>query len=249
MKFYLALLIFLGGGGRIYAQEPSRLEKGNQLYEDSRIPESITEYEALVREHPNVPEYHYNLGNAYFRLNAPGALGKSISAYQKAFSLNPRDPDIRFNYDFALRRAGERLIAPGTPAGLHVLFYALSTPELAGLQWLGFWAALFLGAFYMLNESRQSKIRPWLISATFYWGIFAMWWGLRFSSEDRSPGVIIVQDAEVRSGPGANFPVSFKLPEGRRISKLDRKGDWIEIGVKLEGLKGWIDASALNSIK
>ena len=57
-----------------------------------------------------------------------------------------------------------------------------------------------------------------------------------------------VGDAEVRSGPGETFPVSFKVPEGRRVSRLDARGKWVEIGVLKKGLKGWVSAEAIEGI-
>ncbi len=228
--------------------ETHDLKAANQLYEDSRLEEATQAYRALIRATPTAPELHYNLGNTYFRLGTPGSLGRAIASYQRAYDLDPRDADIRHNLDFALGRSGERLVPAGTPAALHALFNILSTVEVATLHWLGFWAALVLGSVYLLKESSAKRLRPWLAAVTGFWLFFAGWWGLRAVSADSTAGIVVLQDAEVRSGPGESFPVSFKLPEGRRISQLNRKGSWIEIGVHKEGLKGWIDSIALEKI-
>jgi len=230
------------------AAEPADFERANRLYEGSNFSEAVREYRALGRQYPRSAAVHYNLGNAYFRLETPGSLGRATVSYLRAFELEPRDEDIRHNLAFTLRRAGERLIPAGTPAALFVLFHAFSAAELAALQWLGFWLALLLGALYLLRENTQAKLRPWLAGAMIFWAAFACWWGARAAIQDKSPGVVILHDAEVRSGPGANFPVSFKLPEGRRISQIDTKGGWLEIGVRKEGLKGWVHADAIEKI-
>lgn len=228
--------------------ESLNLKTANQLYEDARLEDAARAYTALLRATPSAPVLHYNLGNTYFRLGTPGSLGRAIASYQRAYNLDPRDADIRHNLDFALGRSGERLVPTGTPAALHSLFNIFSAVELAAMHWLGFWAALLLGSIYLIKESKANLLRPWLAGATGFWLLFAGWWGIRSLSSDSTAGVIVLQDAEVRSGPGESFPVSFKLPEGRRISQLNRKGSWLEIGVHKEGLKGWIDSDAVEKI-
>ena len=61
-------------------------------------------------------------------------------------------------------------------------------------------------------------------------------------------GVIISESAEIRSGPGENFNVSFTAPEGRRVQILSVNDDWLEIGVLKEGAKGWIPAACVEVI-
>lgn len=228
--------------------ETARLSDANALYENAQFEKAAVMYRTLIEEDPLSPELHYNLGNTYFKMGRPGSLGKAIASYQRAYTLSPRDSDIRYNFDFALRRAGESLVPDGMPEGLHTLFHLLSIIELSAVQWLGFWASLLLGAVYLIQEQRQARLRPWLTGTLLGWIFFAAWWGLQWTSADTRPGVIIRQDAEVRSGPSSSFPVSFKLPEGRRISQLSSKDGWIEIGVRKEGLKGWIAVDALEKI-
>lgn len=225
-----------------------RFEEANRLYEEARYELAAEAYQELARQRPYSAALHYNLGNAYFRQGAPGSLGRAIASYWRAFELDPRDGDVRHNLDFALQRAGESLIPPGVPKALFAAFQALSRRELAALQWLGLWAALLLGSLHLLREDLRGRLRPWLTSAVAAWACCAAWWGLRSAYDIPSPAVVVAPEAEVRSGPGRNFPVSFKVPEGRRVSRLDGEDGWVEIGVLKEGLKGWIEARDLEEI-
>jgi uncharacterized protein YraI len=63
-----------------------------------------------------------------------------------------------------------------------------------------------------------------------------------------NPAVIVAPDAEARSGPGLNFPVNFKAPEGRRVSVVQEADGFVEVGVLKEGLKGWIPAEQLERL-
>lgn len=173
---------------------------------------------------------HYNAGNAHFRA---GRHGRAVAAYSRAWARSPRDPDVRHNLAFALRRAGEELVPEGVPPLLFHAFHAVSAREAAGLFWLAWWAALVLGAL---------RRRPaWTAAAVCL--LFGAWWAaLEWTAPDQ-PGVIVAPTAEVRSGPGDRFPVSFTVPEGRRVEALERSGEWLEIGVLKEGAKGWTRAS------
>lgn len=247
MRLALLALLLACGPGAAVARAAS-LEEANRLYEDGRFAEAARAYEELASARPRSPGLHYNLGNAQFRLGAPGSLGRAIASYQRAFRLAPRDPDIRHNLDFALRRAGEQLVPAGMPSILFLLYHGLSATELLALHWLWFWSTLLLACAHLLRERAQDALRPWLSGSLLLWAVCAGWLGLRWSTGLRAPAVVLHHNAEVRSGPGANFPVSFKVPEGRRVSRLDAKGDWIEIGVLQEGLKGWIAADQVQAI-
>lgn len=224
------------------------LKAANRSYEEGRFEASIEVYQELLKDNPNSATLHYNLGNAYFRLGLPGSLGKSVASYYRAFQINPRDGDIRHNYDFALKSVGETLISAGTPKALFVIFNLLSHNELVALQWIGLWISLLLCSVYLLRERLQERLRPWLVGTIAFWALCAVWLGIHHLTSVRRPGVVIRHNAEVRSGPGRNFPVSFKVPEGWRVSRLDAKGSWIEIGILKEGLKGWVDSKAVEKI-
>lgn len=241
-------VLWLATGPAFAAPSPERLEEANKLYESSRFPEAADAYRALLAASPHSAALHYNLGNAYFRQGTPGALGKAIASYLRAFRLNPRDGDIRANLDFALRRSGEELAPAGMPPAVFLLYNILAARELAALFWTAFWAACLAGSAAFLAPRARGKLRPAAFAAAAAAAFFGAWWAMRLSSGFKAPAVVTLQDAEVRSGPGENFPVSFKVPEGRRVERLDAKGPWAEIGVPREGLKGWILKTSVEPV-
>lgn len=248
MKTLPLALILLAAAPAFGAPSPEKLEEANKLYEASRFPEAADAYRALLAGSPHNAALHYNLGNAYFRQSAPGTLGKAIASYLRAFRLDPRDGDIRANLDFALRRSGEELAPAGMPPAIFLVYNILAARELAAVFWLAFWAACLSGSAAFLLPRARGKLKPAALSTAAVAVLFGSWWALRLSSGFRAPAVVVLQDAEVRSGPGENFPVSFKVPEGRRVERLDAKGPWAEIGVPREGLKGWILKSAVEAV-
>lgn len=234
--------------GAAAAPAPAALAEANALYEAARYPEAASAYEALLRASPHSAALQYNLGNARFRQGGPGSLGRAVAAYMRAFRLDPRDGDVRANLDYALKRAGESLVPSEMPPAVFVLYHVLSDVELAALHWLAFWAACLLAAGALLVARAREPLRAAALAAAAAWVGFGGWWALRRSTGFKEPAVVLLQDAEVRSGPGDGFPVSFKVPEGRRVERLDEKGPWQEIGVPREGLKGWILKTSLEAI-
>ncbi|MBI5595358.1 MAG: tetratricopeptide repeat protein [Elusimicrobia bacterium] len=241
-------LLLLAPASALASPPPERLEAANRLYEASLFTEAADSYRELLAQSPHSAALHYNLGNAYFRQGTPGALGKAIASYFRAFRLDPRDGDIRANLDFALRRSGEELAPAGMPPAVFLLYNLLSARELAALFWLAFWAACLSGSAAFLAARARAAVRPVAFAAAAGAVFFGAWWALRLSSGFKAPAVVTLQDAEVRSGPGENFPVNFKVPEGRRVERLDEKGPWFEIGVPREGLKGWILKTSVEPV-
>ncbi|MBI5208919.1 MAG: tetratricopeptide repeat protein [Elusimicrobia bacterium] len=203
-------------------------------------------YGRLLDDDPNNASLHYNLGSALFRA---GKVGRSIAQYQRAFDIMPRDPDIRYNLAFALKRAGEDLVPVGVPPLLHRAFYWLSDRELAGLHWLACWTTLLLASLFLLRESLRPVLIPWTAGAIASWLFFGGWWGARRLAEPSERAVIVQSAAEIRSGPGENYSVSFTVPEGRRVEVLGVNGQWTETGLAKEGVKGWILSESLERIE
>jgi len=218
-------------------------------YQASRFTEAAALYKKTASLISDSPSAHYNLGNALLRVQTPGSLGRSIASYARAFHLAPRDGDIRHNFDFALKRAGEELIPAGTPATLWIAFHILSRTELKAFQFLFLWSALLLGTLWVIRPEWRERVGTPMAVVCGLWLTTAGWWGARAALAMKDPAIVVRMNAEVRSGPGGTFSVGFKVPEGRRVSRIGgRKGSWVEIGVPTEGLKGWIDTDALEPI-
>jgi uncharacterized protein YraI len=60
--------------------------------------------------------------------------------------------------------------------------------------------------------------------------------------------VIASPIAEIRSGPGTNFPDSASVAQGHLVTIQDAKDSWYEVVVKSQGIKGWIEQNAVEKI-
>lgn len=227
------------------AAQGAELAHVNKQYDAGDYSGAAAGYKELLKATPRSAALHYNLGNCLFK---SGQIGRAIASYQRAFDARPRDGDIRYNLEFALKKAGEELVPPSVPPVLFSVFYLLSERELAGLHWLFWWAALALASVYLYRRSLREILMPWCLWAACFWALAGGWWLARGSLEPEERGVIILSTAEIRSGPGMNFNVSFTAPEGRRVAILAEQGEWLEIGLLKEGAKGWVPAESVEKI-
>lgn len=202
-------------------------------------------YETLLKSDRRNPALHYDLGSALFK---DGRLGPAIASYQRAYDILPRDADIRYNLDFALRKSGEELVPAGVPPLLFRLFHLHSERELAGLQWIFCWSALLIASLWLQKPDLRQALFPWGAWAAALWLFYGGWWAARRTVEPAERGVIVKAAAEIRSGPGDKFGVSVTAPEGRRVEILGESEGWLEIGVLKEGAKGWLPADAVERI-
>lgn len=235
----LLLVLALSGAARA-AGEDARAH-----YDAGRYEAAASAYRALAQTDPRDAALQYNLGNALFK---SGRLGPAIAAYERAFARDPRDADLRANLDFALRRAGEELTPPGTPPALFLAATALSERELAGLHWLCAWAALLLVAAWLAFPTKRPMLGGRVAGVAAAWAFFGLWWAGARGLLPVSRGVIIAPRAELRNGPGASFSVGFTAPEGRRVRVLSAREGWLEVGLTKEGVKGWVEAAAVEPL-
>jgi len=60
-------------------------------------------------------------------------------------------------------------------------------------------------------------------------------------------GVILMEEATVRSGPSPSEEVSFSVYEGKRVTILDRTNGWLRVRLS-NGYNGWIREGSVGII-
>ena len=137
-----------------------------------------------------------------------------------------------------------KVVPTGMPETLHRALFILSLTELKGLLCLAGWMACFFAGLWLLTH-KAGKLTLVL------GGIFVLlagWFYLRHSLENEPLAVVASPVVELRSGPGKNFPASAAVQQGHLVRVLDSKDNWQEVIVRSEGLKGWIEQTALERI-
>lgn len=239
MKHLFILVFALLGFTSVFAQTP--LQNAEEFYRQGKFSAALGLYEYDLKTHPNDPYVYYNIGNCYFKM---GSMGLAAANYYRAFKLAPRDADIRNNLSLALSAGGESLVPAGVPPVLHKAFFSLSYDELKGLAMVLWWAFCLLACVWLLKR-RGGKIT---LTVALLLALTAGWFYLRHKTETEPLAVVAAPVAEIRSGPGTNFPANASVAQGHLLTVQDEKDSWYEVIVKSQGIKGWVNKNAIEQI-
>ena len=249
------LLFFLWfsalNGAEVQTQDVARtFQSGNDSYAQGNYRAAIEQYEKVLQT-PVVNEVVlYNLANAYFKNNQ---LGKAILRYEQAHRLAPRDRDIRQNLNFARLRIADKVDRPpegflltqlgritswlslDTETALAVAFFFAANvafslfwfDAIPGLSRLALLASIgFLTLFLILGSSNLLRI---------------------YGQETIREGVILVEKADVLSGPAGDSATLFSIHEGLKVRIENNLPDWVQISLD-NGWNGWVKKDALGEI-
>ena len=201
-------------------------------------------YQKALENEPSNPYILYNLGNSYFKAGDPD---KALVYYWRAFKILPRDSDIRHNLAFAMKSTGQTFIPEDIPQSVFVFYNYFSFMELKGFCTLFIWLFVILFVCYLFL-GKKKLIRLFCGICVLLFAAFAVWAGLRYESAIERLAVVTAARAELRSGPGDNFPVSVSVPKAHLLTVEDSKGDWYLVNVKDDTSKGWVLKKSIEEI-
>jgi uncharacterized protein YraI len=76
-----------------------------------------------------------------------------------------------------------------------------------------------------------------------------LWLYLRiYYQEVEKKAIVVMQQGEVKNGPGTEYCTAFTVPEGKEVVILEKRDEWVEIGLKEKGLKGWVKKEEIEKI-
>ncbi len=241
-------VLMLFGAAFAFVQETADpFLSGNQFYQEGKYPEASEQYLQALAQNGENSVTEYNLGNACFKM---GSSGEAILHWARAYRMGLTDADVRYNLQFATARAGEPFFADAAPLRwTYILLHYFSINAFSAFWILSLWSAcLYFSMRLFRNAGLKNILSAAVLVILFVSGsLFAV----RLQEEDwNSWAVVTGPKAEVRAGPGTQFSVGFMVPEGRRVRLMEDtlSGDWVQIGVSKEGLKGWVASLSVKKI-
>jgi tetratricopeptide (TPR) repeat protein len=213
---------------------------GCDLYEQGEFDQAADHFEVLVARGIQDADVYYNLGNAYYK---QGQLGKAVVNYRRALLLTPRDEDTKFNLELLRTIIGFRDTTASYDVGAVVSFpIRLASPrEIQLVFYVCYYltALAFLVALFTQGLIRRRAFRAFVVLAVIAAASFGFaHYGLSMA-EGHSNGVVIVDQADMMSGPGTAFDEVLRLPDGVEVSLKARSGIWVEVQLRT-GEVGWI---------
>jgi tetratricopeptide (TPR) repeat protein len=235
----------------VFADEAMlQFEQANQAYRKAEFKTAVSMYEQVLNSGYESADLHYNLGNAYFKLqNIPAA----VLHYEKAKRLSPGDDDISYN----LQLANLRIIDKIEPV-----------PELFFVQWwdslislfpsegwgifalIALWVTVFSAAIMLFTRSfmmqRLTMVLVLVAVVASIIGFTAVWVQYHQEANDHF-AVVFSPSVSVKSAPDKQSTDLFVLHEGLKVELLDEVGEWRKIRLA-DGKIGWIPENVIQII-
>lgn len=228
----------------------SLFREANAAYAEGRYEEAAETYQAIVEGGVRNADVQYNLGNALWK---SGETGPAVLAYERALRLDPGHRDALANLEFVRENLVDRQTAAVEgPLGETVerAYLSMDIETVAVLA-----SVLYaLAAAAVVGGLLRGVFPPWLVRLTVVLAIlsaaatiFALY---RTASDVRArQAVVMAREVGVRTGPGQDFVLEFRLHEGTRVVVRETRDEWSRIAISGTDLAGWLPASAVERIE
>jgi tetratricopeptide (TPR) repeat protein len=235
----LMLLLILGFMNPALAKDSSgNYAAAEDAYRQGNFEEAIQIYLKAVQEGEVNASLFYNLGTSLYK---NGEMGAALAAHLRARSLNPADPDIRYNLRFLQDKARDKL---------DTKLVNDRWRDITAAQWFSertlFWwtviplvVALSLAGWQLL--SGRAPVLTWtagglLLLTSLYPGLslaHKLW-------QEPDWGAVVTSEVDVLASPTVrNAVVIFQLHEGAPFAVINESGDWFKIQLS-DGKTGWV---------
>jgi len=222
--------------------------EGNNYYKEGKYDKAIESYEKLVNSGYADSVLFYNLGNAYEKM---GETGKAIAMYERAKKFLPRDNDL--NYNLNLFKPQLKDISQPFILFLPFIFIynAFAIDELLFISEILYFLVVLFIIFLILskkeNITRLSKIFLHVLIPLFIF--FGLMTGIRiYDNEFNKYCVVIEKEGIVYSGPGENYQIQFKVPEGAKLKFITtQEKNWVKVKLP-NGDSGYIGENEVIEI-
>ena len=248
----LALLLALPLGAEAAESYPDSLWKaGVEAYTAGDWNQALADWNDVAATGLRSKELYFNLGNAYFK---NGETAQAILNYERAARLDPSDPDVRYNLEFARSMTQDRI--DEVPEFILKTWMRKVNYLMSSNAWA--WTALFLLAvtlaltlLFLLGPTVGAR------RTGFFTGIAALLltllcWGFARSqkadAERHDTAIVMRPVTSVTSSPSADAAKSlFILHEGTKVKVLDTVSGYTDIELA-DGRRGWIPSGDIEII-
>jgi len=225
-------------------------QSGNEYYARGNYDAAIEQYEKVLASGVLSEVVLYNLANAHFKNKQ---LGKAILCYEKAQRIAPQDREIAENLNFVRSHIADKVERPQEG------FFVSQLRRITNWLSLDTETALALGFFIAANAAfalfwldaipRLSRLA--LVASVTFLGLFVIFGSSNlvriYWQETVQEGVILVEKADVLSGPASDSPILFSIHEGLKVRIENDLPDWVQISLE-NGWNGWVKKDVLGKI-
>ena len=212
---------------------------------------AISMYEWIIENQGSNATLYMNLGNCWLKRDE---VARAILNYERAYLIDPSDPDIRFNLELARTKTVDKVNA------VNELFIVVWFRKLLSLLDVNGWAVLtvILFALTMILVgvflfSKKTGIRKISFSFSTFFLLLSILSFIFATTQmgnirNRDTAIIMSPSVTVKSTPTSAGTDLFIIHEGRKVKILDSSmKEWVEIRLE-DGNTGWIPVSVMEII-
>lgn len=256
-RFLLPAVLVLGGSALgaqedvslVFAEANDLFRQANQVRSndpqqaDMLYRGAVLRYEHLLVERGiRNAKLYYNLGNAYHQLED---IGRAILNYRKAERLDPSDPNLLRNLDYARTRRQDKLEAAADRQILETLLFwhyefspAIRMRLFAG-AWVLLWGVVFL-------RLRGKAWVPREIALGLAAAVALLLGSIAYKAAVErhvTEGVVVAPDTVARQGDGQSYEPAFEDPlhAGAEFRLLEERRNWYHVQLP-DGRRCWLAA-------
>lgn len=247
-KFISVFILLMAVCSKLIAAEltTTAFYSANKAYEQEDYDKAIQEYKKIADSGYESANLYYNLGNCYYKR---GNYPQSILYYERAARLNPRDPDLRSNYEYVLSFIN---ISYQPPAHVFILSWIkkiFGVWDINGLAVFFFTIniLIFLLLALRLFFAPLKRYSPYLfviLGLVFLAGVYDF--TIRLNRLGRE-AVIVSETADIKFEPNTAATTYFTIHGGEKVIVIVSKEDWVKVR-RLDGKTGWVKKEELEVI-
>lgn len=233
-----------GSGGLSLPQD--RFAEANQLYEDGNYAEALRIYREIETNGSHWKLF-YNIGNCYFKLNQ---LVQAKIYYLKAQRYHPFEHSIQNNIDIVNKYLNEKNPYPKPDFISRVLLRIESIISLNVLSiMLLVFIFIFNGFLFMWIKKGKNRLIIYGVFFSLFLSLLAGTYHIYRVGKYNQGNIAVITkgNSQLRSGPGENNTVLFKVNPGLQVKIIDHSRNWLQVTASSD-IAGWIEAENLERI-
>ena len=212
---------------------------------------AISMYEWIIDNQGTNATLYMNLGNCWLKRDE---VAKAILYYERAYLIDPSDPDIRFNLELARTKTVDKV----NP--VNQLFVVVWFKKLLALLDVNGWAVLTVILFALtilliavFLFSKKTGLRKITFSFSAFFLLLSVLSFIFATTQmgnirNRDTAIIMSPSVTVKSTPSSAGTDLFIIHEGRKVKILDSSmKEWVEIRLE-DGNTGWIPVNVMEII-
>ena len=222
--------------------------EANELYAEGSHGAAAEVYEAILAGGFPDAEVYYNLANARYM---EGDIAQAVLGYERALRLDGSHEDAEANLEFVREQLADRQVRAGGALtdALDRFFRRGDTGRLAIVVSVLYF--MVLGC--VIAGVLRGAFQPWLLRAIVVVAILVISSGGLLGyrvhrTRTVREAVIVAVDVPVRTGPGDEFVLEFRLHEGTKVRLREARDDWARVSVEGTDLEGWLPERTVEEI-